>query len=348
MKKLYALEADEKINWWQSLAFFIVHIMPLFAIFTGVRWIDVALLFILYYVRMFFITAGYHRYFAHRAFKMGRIMQFIFAFMAQTSAQKGVLWWSGYHRHHHKTSDSIEDIHSPLRGFWWSHIGWILCDKYKKPPYHLIKDFAKYPELRWLDQNDLVPAIILGAVILFVFGPSALFIGFFLSTVFLWHGTFFINSLAHVFGRRRFVTHDSSRNSFLLTLLTLGEGWHNNHHHYRSSARQGFYWWEIDITFYVLKLMNWMGLVWDLQPVPKKVKEINRIKDGHFDIGMFKNHWIKAQDIFISAQGQASDILAERRKQFAEALENGTLKAEELAKLSREELQKVHRIMQVE
>ncbi|GMV14987.1 MAG: acyl-CoA desaturase [Polyangiaceae bacterium] len=271
----YTRGPDEQISWVKSLPFILMHVMPLGIIWTGFGWKEATLAVALYLVRMFFITAGYHRYFAHRAFKTGRVMQFIFAFGGGTAAQKGMLWWSGHHRHHHKHSDTPVDIHSPKRGFWWSHMGWIVCEKYEETPTQSIKDFAKYPELVWLDKHHLVPPVALGLACYLLGGWSALFGGFFLSTAVLYHGTFVINSVTHVFGRRRYATSDTSKNSLLLALITLGEGWHNNHHYYQSTANQGFFWWEIDVSYYVLKVMSWFGLVWDLRTPSKKILQSN-------------------------------------------------------------------------
>ncbi len=275
----YERAPDERVNWLGSIPFFLMHLMPLGILFFGITWTDVVLCAALYVVRMFFITAGYHRYFGHRAYKLGRVTQFIMAVGGSTAAQKGVLWWAGHHRHHHKYSDMPEDIHSPRRGFWWSHMGWILCKKYDETPLSSIKDFAKYPELRWLNRWHLLPATALGAACYLIGGPSALFGGFFLSTVLLYHGTFSINSFTHIFGRRRYATTDTSKNSFLLALITLGEGWHNNHHYYQSTANQGFFWWEIDISYYVLKVMSWVGLARDLRKPPQHILDGNRVSE---------------------------------------------------------------------
>ena len=256
----------------RALPFFSAHLACFAALFIEFHWWYLLLALGLYYARMFFVTAGYHRYFSHRSFKTGRAFQFILAFMAMTSSQKGVLWWAAHHRHHHRYSDTEEDLHSPtLRGFWWSHVGWILSDRYDKTQVDLIRDFYKYPELRWLNRYFLVPPVALAAVLFLAGGLGALIWGFFISTVMLWHGSFTVNSLAHVFGRRRYPTTDTSKNSFLLALLTLGEGWHNNHHHFMASARQGFFWWEIDGTYYLLKALSWVGIVWDLRQPPAAV-----------------------------------------------------------------------------
>jgi stearoyl-CoA desaturase (Delta-9 desaturase) len=269
----------------QTIPFILVHLAPLALFWTGVRTIDWIVCFALYGIRMFFITGGYHRYFAHRSYKMGRGMQFLMAWGGSTAAQKGVLWWAAHHRHHHKHSDLPGDRHSPKDGFWWSHVGWIISNQYDETNYESIKDFAKYPELRWLNRNHLVPPVLLGIAVFGVGGWSMLLCGFLLSTVLLYHGTFTINSLCHLFGRRRFCTTDTSRNSLILALITLGEGWHNNHHYYQSTACQGFYWWEIDISYYVLKVLSWLGLTWDLRRPPQHVLTKNLVKD-HQDLAM--------------------------------------------------------------
>lgn len=261
--------ALNRISWLQSVPFFGVHLVALTAPLVGVRWSYIILAVGLYYTRMLAITAGFHRYFSHRSFKTSRVGQFLLALVGTMSVQKGVLWWSALHRHHHKNSDTEDDIHSPSRhGFWWAHCGWILARRYEATDFEAIKDFARYPELRWLNKWHLAPSVLL-AVLLFVIGGLEWLIwGFFVSTTMLWHGTFTINSLAHLFGRRRYRTADTSRNSFLLALLTLGEGWHNNHHRYEVSCRQGFRWWEIDVTYYGLKVLSWFGIVWDLRKPP--------------------------------------------------------------------------------
>jgi stearoyl-CoA desaturase (delta-9 desaturase) len=274
----------EKINWRDSVGFILVHAACLLAFWVGVSWPAVIVMVLAYAVRMFAITGFYHRYFSHRSYKTSRWFQFVMAFIGSMALQKGPLWWAAHHRHHHRHSDTEEDVHSPNKGFWWSHIGWIMCDKYKCTHMENVKDLAKYPELRWLDKYHFVPPLILalgvsglGWALNYYFptwGTSAmqmLIWGFFISTTLLYHGTFTINSLTHVYGKRRFKTTDSSRNSLLLSLVTLGEGWHNNHHRFPSSERQGFYWYEIDISHYLLKMLSWLGIVWDLKNPPKKV-----------------------------------------------------------------------------
>lgn len=214
-----------------------------------------------YFIRMFFVTAGYHRYFSHRAFSTSRVFQFILAFMAMTSSQKGILWWAAHHRDHHRYSDQHEDIHTPQKGFWWSHIGWILSDEHSETNRNRIKDFLKYPELVWLDRYWVIPFFVYGAVTYYFFDFSGFVWVFCVSTVFLWHGTFTINSLSHVWGSRPYETNDYSRNNAFLAMITLGEGWHNNHHRYPKSVRNGLKWWEYDVTYYLLKILSWCRVV---------------------------------------------------------------------------------------
>lgn len=226
---------------------------------------------VLYFVRMFGVTAGYHRYFSHRTFKTSRIFAFILACIAQSSAQRGVIWWASNHRHHHRFSDQAEDLHSPVvAGFWQSHVGWLWSPA--SYVYHKnITDLERCPELVFLNTYPMIPAIILGVGCWWVWDWAGLVYGFGLSTILLFHGTFTINSLTHMWGSRHYETTDQSRNNLWLALITLGEGWHNNHHRYMKSTRQGFLWWEIDITFYILWILSVCGIVWDLRPVPQNI-----------------------------------------------------------------------------
>jgi stearoyl-CoA desaturase (Delta-9 desaturase) len=266
---------EKTFHWNLSVPFFAVHAIAIVGIFwMGWSWKGAALAIGLYYARMLFVTSAYHRYFSHRTFKTSRWFQFVLAFLAQTSSQKGVLWWAGHHRQHHKLSDKPGDVHSmKLDGFLWSHVGWIVSTKHEATAWEEIPDLAKYPELRWLNRWHLVPVVTFAVATWLVGGWFGLLWGFFVSTTILWHGTFTINSLCHWFGRRRYNTTDESKNSLTFALVTLGEGWHNNHHYYPRAVNQGFYWWEIDITYYVLRLMSAVGLVWDLHVVPKKIRD---------------------------------------------------------------------------
>jgi len=269
-----------RVEQWQRATIFVLsHLAVLGAFWSGVTWQALVLCFVLLFVRLWGVTAGYHRYFSHRTYKTSRSFQFLLAVLAQSSSQKGVLWWASHHRVHHKLSDQPGDVHSPVQnGFVYAHLGWIF-DGTEETRWDKIRDFAKYPELRWLNKYWAVPPAALALVSFLIAGWPGLFIGFFGSTVLLWHNTFLINSLTHVWGTRRFETTDQSRNNIVTAMLTLGEGWHNNHHHYQSSCRNGFYWWEIDVTYYVLKMLSWVGLVWDIRGVPEHVLEEGRRRD---------------------------------------------------------------------
>jgi stearoyl-CoA desaturase (Delta-9 desaturase) len=277
----------DKVEWLRTIPFLFLHLGCLAVFWVGWSWAAVATAIGLYLARMFAITGFYHRYFSHKTFRTSRPAQFIFAVMGASAVQRGPLWWSYQHRHHHRHSDDDEDRHSPnKRGFWWAHIGWITSARNFPTDYSQVPDLAKFPELVFLNRFDaLVPfllAVALAALgqLLHVFYPSLgttagqmVVWGFFLSTTALFHATSSINSLAHLIGKRRYQTDDNSRNSLLLALITLGEGWHNNHHRCMSSTRQGFYWWEIDISYYLLKAMSWTGIIRDLRPVPYSAYE---------------------------------------------------------------------------
>jgi stearoyl-CoA desaturase (delta-9 desaturase) len=268
----------KRVNWVKSASFFLMHLSVLFVFVVPFSWNMVALALGLYVLRMFGITAGYHRYFSHKSYRTSRPFQFVLAVLGGLSAQKGALWWAANHRHHHKHSDDEHDIHSPKHdGFIWSHVGWILTDDYNETQWDLIPDLAKYPELVWLNKHHDVLPWMLGIGLFLAGGWSALVWGLVVSTVLLWHGTFTINSLSHVYGSRRYETSDTSRNNFWLALITLGEGWHNNHHCYMSSANQGFYWWEVDMSYYALKLLSWCGLVSNLKKPPMHLLEARRL-----------------------------------------------------------------------
>ena len=286
-------EAD-RIDWLRAVPFIGMHVACVGVIYTGVSAASAAAAVSFYLLRMFFITAFFHRYFGHRAFTAGRLVQFVMAVLGCTAGQRGPLWWAGHHREHHATSDTPADPHSPARrGMWFSHTLWFLTRKNFAVPEERVKDWLKYPELKWLERLDWVPFLLFAAACfalgtwletaapgLQTNGMQMLVWGFFVSTVFLYHATYSINSLAHRFGRRRFETRDESRNNFLLALLTLGEGWHNNHHRFPAAARQGFFWWEIDVSYQVLRLLSWTGLIGALREVPRSVLEEAQARRG--------------------------------------------------------------------
>ncbi len=266
---------------WSVLPFVAVHAACFAVFWLPVSWGLVALCLGLYWVRMFGVTAGYHRYFSHRSFKTSRAFQLVLAVLGIISFQKGPLWWAAHHRHHHRYSDRYGDLHSPgLQGFLWAHVGWILTTDHDETDYQRIADFARYPELVWLNKLHLLPGVLLGAALFAAGGLPALVWGLFISTVLTWHATFAINSFTHMFGRRRYRTKDDSRNNWLLALICMGEGWHNNHHYYKAATRQGFYWWEIDLTYYILRALAAVGLVWGLKEPSEAVKNGNRVDEG--------------------------------------------------------------------
>ncbi len=255
-----------------AVPFVLVHFACFAAFWTGVTWQSVVLCIALDWGRIFSIGAGYHRYFSHRAYSTSRVFQFVLAFACQSTFQKSILWWATKHRHHHLHSDTEDDVHSPRHtGFLYSHMGWIFTRRHDTCDLIKVADFARYPELMWLHRHERVPAYLLAVLCFLIAGWPGLVVGFFWSTCLVFHATFCINSLAHVSGTKRYVTGDDSRNNWLLAIFTMGEGWHNNHHACQSSVRQGFRWWEYDPTFYLLKLLSWLGVIWDLKMPPTAV-----------------------------------------------------------------------------
>jgi stearoyl-CoA desaturase (delta-9 desaturase) len=275
------------IDWPRVVPFILVHVGCLGVIWTGASAVAVWTAIALFWLRMFAITAFYHRYFSHRAFRTSRAMQFVFALLGATAVQRGPLWWAAHHRHHHAQADGAEDTHSPkVHGFLWSHVGWFLARENFATREKLVRDFSRFPELRWLDRWDAAVPVALALSLSGIgawlehaapalgTGPWQMLVwGFCISTVVLWHSTFTINSFAHRFGSRRYATRDESRNNPWLALLTLGEGWHNNHHRYPAAARQGFHWWEIDLSYLALKGLAALGIVWGLRPVPVAIRD---------------------------------------------------------------------------
>ena len=273
---------DDRIDWLRVVPFIAMHVACLGVIRVGFSGFAAWTALALYALRMFALTGFYHRYFSHKAFKTSRAVQFLFALIGATCVQRGPLWWAAHHRDHHRHADTERDLHSPLRhGFLWSHMGWFLTPGAFRTRWDAVPDLQRYPELRWIDRYDVAVPVLLAIGLYYLgdwvgaafpesgtSGAQLLVWGFFVSTVALFHATVTINSLAHRFGTRRFPTRDNSRNNWLLALLTFGEGWHNNHHHFPGSARQGFRWWEVDVTYYLLRLLAAAGLIWALKPVP--------------------------------------------------------------------------------
>jgi stearoyl-CoA desaturase (delta-9 desaturase) len=259
-------------QWFNAVGITLIHGGTAYAFVRGPDRGLVGMAAVFYVVRMFAVTGVYHRYFAHRSYKMSRPFQFLLALLGTSATQKGPLWWAAAHRVHHKYSDTEKDVHSPKqRGFWYAHMGWWLGRDHETTHWKQIKDFAVYPELVFLDRWHVIGVFACMGTAAALRGFDGFLWGYVVSTCLLLHGTFTINSLAHVYGARRYATSDTSRNNLWLALLTLGEGWHNNHHHHMQSANQGFFWWEVDVTFYVLKVLEAVGLVWDVKKAPKHV-----------------------------------------------------------------------------
>ena len=272
----------DRIDWLRTAPFIAMHLACLCVLWVGVSPIALMVAVALYVIRMFALTGFYHRYFSHRTFQTSRAVQFVFAVIGASCVQRGPLWWAAHHRNHHRHADTNHDPHSPgVYGFVWSHVGWFLTPRNFRTDLSRVPDLANYPELRWLDRFDIAIPVVLAVCLyglgvllhhvapqLGTTGGQMLVWGFFVSTIVLFHATVTINSLAHRFGSRRFDTKDDSRNNVWLALLTFGEGWHNNHHFFPGSSRQGFRWWEVDLTWYGLRLMSALGLVHGLRPVP--------------------------------------------------------------------------------
>jgi stearoyl-CoA desaturase (delta-9 desaturase) len=266
----------------------LVHLGALLVFWVGVSWAAFIAFAVGTTVHMFCLTAVLHRYFSHRAFKTSRWFQFLMGVVATTAGQHDPIYWAVIHRRHHRYAGTEHDPHSrEAYGMFWAHVGWLLGERHPEATafeLQSVHDLAQYPELRFLNRYYRVVhgaygamAFALGATLAHFFpGLNTSGLQF---TVWMWilgplvvyHNTCLINSIGHNFGSQRFPTTDGSRNNWLLAIVLLGEGWHNNHHHYPQSERQGFYWWEIDLTHYLLVSLSWLGLIWDLKPVPDRI-----------------------------------------------------------------------------
>ena len=274
----------DTIDWFRVIPFILIHFGALAVFWTHFEWYLVWVALILFVIRMFAITGFYHRYFAHKTFKTSRLMQFIFAFIGSTAAQRGPIWWASHHRRHHLNSDRHNDHHSPhTHHFLWSHMGWFLAKKNFLTDRKVVRDLIKFKELVLIDRFDWLPPVLL-VLSLFLIGEylslsagisglNMVIWGFCVSTILVYHCTFAVNSIAHLWGTQRYNTKEESKNNFFVALLTFGEGWHNNHHHYPGSIRQGFYWWEVDLTYYALRFLSFLGIVYNLRTVSKAIRQ---------------------------------------------------------------------------
>ncbi len=211
------------------------------------------------------ICLGYHRLLSHRSFQVPKLLEYVFATIGSLAIQGGPIFWVGGHRQHHAYTEDLEkDPYSSRRGFWWSHMAWLL---YKRPQffdYETYKktapDLARDPYYRWLDRYFLLLQIPLAALLYALGGWSFVIYGIFLRAVVLWHSTWLIDSAAHFWGYRSFEVEDDSRNLWWAAILTYGEGWHNNHHAHPNAAKAGMRWWEIDPTWWVIQGLKTVGL----------------------------------------------------------------------------------------
>lgn len=317
-------DADRKVSHARLAPFWAMHAACLLALWTGVSKVALGVALGLYVLRMHAITGWFHRYFSHRTFKTGRAVQFLWALIGGMAAQRGALHWAAHHRNHHRFSDQPEDPHSPRQeGFWMAHMLWFGKKENAASLSRSVKDFSKYPELLFLDRFDFIAPLALAfatlglgwalgrhAPELGTNGMQMLTWGFFISTVACWHGTFSINSLGHIMGRRRYATTDDSKNSLLLAIITLGEGWHNNHHHYQNTVRQGFRWWEIDVSYYLIWGMSKLGLVWGLKQVPAHVLSGSRAPAREVPASMPQADWTAMPDMLGEPIREESAALA--------------------------------------
>jgi stearoyl-CoA desaturase (Delta-9 desaturase) len=257
------------------VVFWAVQLSALLVFAVPFTWGLVGLWAASHFIRAVGLTLAFHRYFAHRAFQMNRVTRFVWAFIGTAAMQKGPLWWAGHHVNHHRYADRDGDPHSPMvSGVYYAHVGWFLNDARHdrlEQSNPVMRDFSKAPELVFLDRFHFVPPLLLALSLYFIGGLPWLVWGFCLPTFTLAHATFAINTVNHMFGSRRFETRDESRNNVVTAIFAAGEGWHNNHHRYQRAARNGFYWWEVDLTWYVIRAMAAVGLAWNVQRVPVRI-----------------------------------------------------------------------------
>ncbi|WP_443029105.1 acyl-CoA desaturase [Spirulina sp. CS-785/01] len=269
------LAAPQKtpLNWVNIVFMTLVHIGALFALLpSNFSWEAVGLMVFLHWVTGGLgITLGWHRLVSHRSFKTPKWLEYLLVFFGALSCQGGVIHWVGLHRMHHLHSDTDPDPHDSSKGFWWSHMGWML---YRIPGEEDIPRFTKDiwddPVYRFL-QNNFVPVqIVLGLVLYAIGGWPFIIWGIFARLVLVFHCTWFVNSATHMFGYRTFESNDKSRNCWWVALVTYGEGWHNNHHAHQYSARHGLKWWEVDLTWMVIRSLQTIGLAKDVKLIPAK------------------------------------------------------------------------------
>jgi stearoyl-CoA desaturase (delta-9 desaturase) len=259
-----AAAKDERLNWTTTIVMILFHLGAVAALFVF-SWKAFAVAVFLYWMTVGLgISLGYHRLHTHRSYKTPKLLEYFFAVCGASTLEGGPIFWVATHRIHHQKSDHEGDPHSPRDGAWWSHVGWILLGEAKHNNTRLLSkyapDLAKDPFYVWLNNYHWVPVLVL-AVILYATGgiPFVLW-GICMRIVVGLHATWLVNSATHMWGSRRFDTHDDSKNNWWVALLTFGEGWHNNHHAHPTSARHGLAWYEVDISWISLKVMKFLGI----------------------------------------------------------------------------------------
>jgi stearoyl-CoA desaturase (delta-9 desaturase) len=256
----------------------IFHIFAI-AAFWSFSWTNLAVALALHWIAVGFgISLGYHRLHTHRGFKTSKAFEYFLAICGTLTLEGGPMFWVATHRQHHQLSDQEGDPHSPRDGGFWAHMGWILFGDTHHNNTELMgkyaPDLGREPFYRWLNTYHYLPLTTLGLILLAVGGWSMVLWGIFLRVIVGLHATWLVNSATHMWGSRRFETRDDSRNSWWVALLTFGEGWHNNHHAHPVSARHGLAWYEFDISWITLRILNAFGIVRDLkvakvrQPLP--------------------------------------------------------------------------------
>jgi stearoyl-CoA desaturase (delta-9 desaturase) len=264
----------------------IMHLACLGVFLVGFSWPALWVAIVMYVIRGMGVTTGYHRLLAHRSYKTNRFIQFVVATAGGLAMQGGPLWWVAHHRAHHRDTDKEGDIHSPVtKGMWQSHMGWMMSNEAFHEQGSNSRDLFKYPELKFL-QRHYVWILVLQMLGLYALGSllslwypdtsinglQCLVWGFFVSTVFLWHVTFSVNSVCHRWGSQDYDSNDASTNNWIIGILGFGEGWHNNHHFYPSSARHGLKWWQVDVTWILIRGLCLVGLASDPK-IPKEFRD---------------------------------------------------------------------------
>ncbi|MEO1430929.1 MAG: acyl-CoA desaturase [Cyanobacteria bacterium J06632_19] len=259
---------------WLHISFFVgLHFGILLAPFPAFfNWKAVGVaLFLYWFTGGLGITLGFHRLITHRSFKTPKWLEYFLAFCGTLACQGGPIAWVGMHRIHHLHSDQPLDPHDSNKGFFWSHIGWMF---YHSPAFddvpRFTKDIKDDPFYIFLEKNMLLIQIALGVLLLALGGWSFVVWGVFVRLIFVWHCTWFVNSATHKFGYQTYDAKDHSKNCWWVALLTYGEGWHNNHHAFQYSARHGLQWWEIDLTWMTIQLLQFLGLATNVKLAPVK------------------------------------------------------------------------------